>query len=99
MKGKIKLEKDVSVIKKFVALIDSLIKLKIGDRFSVTYDGDINLVFRDKNNDEGCVIAFFDNCDSECFEFCDEVANYHGSLIYPAVVDFHDMVIIFFRKS
>lgn len=93
MKGKIKLEKDVSVIKKFVALIDSLIKLQIGDCFSVTYDGDINLVFSNQNNDEDCIIAFFDNCDSECFEFCDEVANYHGSLIYSAVVFFHDVVI------
>lgn len=81
-----------SEIDKFVALIDSLIKLKIGDRFSVTYDGDINLVFSNQNNDEGCIIAYFYNCDSEGFEFCDEVANYHGNLIYPAVVIFHDMV-------
>lgn len=79
-------------IKKFVALIDSLIKLRIGDDFSVTYDGDINLIFNNQNNDEDCVIAFFDNCDSEGFEFCDTVAIYHGNLIYPAVVIFHDMV-------
>lgn len=46
-------------IKKFVVLIDSLIKLKIGDCFSVTYDGDINLVFSNQNNDEDCIIAFF----------------------------------------
>lgn len=87
------MKKDDNVIKKFVALIDSLIKLKNGDRFSVTYDGDINLVFSNQNNDEDCIIAFFDNCNSECFEFCDEVVNYHGNLIYPAVVLFHDMVI------
>lgn len=86
------MKKDNNEINKFVVLIDSLINLQIGDRFSVTYDGDINLVFSNRDKDEDCAIAFFYNCNPECFEFCDEIANYHGNLIYPAVVIFHDIV-------